>query len=544
MGGGKTMNDNTNFRQLAADEGRLAIALRDGGYTIPVAIADLIDNAVAAGATLVDVTINGGPLGYQVVIADNGHGMSIQGLEDALRYGSSQKISQSADRSLNKYGIGLKAAGTSIGKTLTIVSRTEDGSISALQLPVELIEKEGKFGVVDLEPSAESIRKINVLAGPNKPGTIVQISDCDRLEIAIAQAEASKTDFEKKLYRHIEDHLSIVFCDYISGSMTITFNGEKLVAPDLFPSEHSVGAVTTYTIAGQTITVEGFVLPPVEELEPADSKRFRISNVEDRMGLQGVFVFRGGRAMVVGGWLNMRKSHTDIYGVRFKISFAPGILDEILNMDFKKSVVDLPNEIEHQIIEQAAQYRVEFNKALTQVRAKKRAEKRDDGHELGNVFIQKHHDEIQRIKIVNDNGGSTVQVRGPWTPAPYTIETKDVDREGQGPRVVKVTSLPNDALWEPRLAKQDDTVRDFAVVLNTSHEFYVKAWEMLESAGQINAIRVLDIIFFGLAQAEWCGTDDKERASLRHWRLEVSKYLEKAGANLPKALSSELSQDE
>ncbi|MCG3769604.1 MAG: hypothetical protein JW384_00733 [Nitrosomonadaceae bacterium] len=106
--------------------------------------------------------------------------------------------------------------------------------------------------------------------------------------------------------------------------MTITFNGEKLVAPDLFPSEHSVGAVTTYKIAGQTITVEGFVLPPVEELEQADAKRFRISNVEDRMGLQGVFVFRGGRAMVVGGWLNMRKSHTDIYGVRFKISFAPG----------------------------------------------------------------------------------------------------------------------------------------------------------------------------------------------------------------------------
>ena len=538
------MAENMGFRQLPADEGRLAIALRDGGYTIPVAIADIIDNSLAAGATSVDVSISGGPLGFQVVIADNGHGMTKSGLEDALRYGSSQKSGNTEGRSLNKYGIGLKAAGTSIGKTLTIVSRSEEGSLAALQLPVDLIEKEGKFGVVDLQPPAESIRKIDSIAGSDNPGTVVRISDCDRLQVAIAQAEASKTDFEKKLYRQISDHLGVVFCDYIAKGVDIVFNGDKLEAPELFPAKYSVGKTATYTIEGQAITVEGFVLPPVEELEPAEAKRFRISNVEDRMGLQGVFVFRGGRAMVVGGWLNMRKSHTDIYGVRFKISFSPGILDEILNMDFKKSVVDLPNEIEHQIIEQAAQYRVEFNKALTQVRAQKRAGKNSDGHEISNQFIQKHHEEIQRVKIVGDEGGSSIQVRGPWTPVPYVIEASDVDRDGQGPRVVKVATLPNEALWEPRLARQDDSYRDFAVVLNTSHEFYVKAWEMLEEAGQVNAIRILDILFFGLAQAEWCGTDDKERASLRHWRLEVSKYLEKAGSNLPKALSNEPSMDE
>ena len=110
------------FRALPADEGRLAIALRDGGYSVPVAIADLIDNSVAAGADAIAVTVVAGPAGHTVYITDNGRGMTPKGLEDALRYGSTAKATQEAGHNLNKYGIGLKAAGTSIGKTLTVVS--------------------------------------------------------------------------------------------------------------------------------------------------------------------------------------------------------------------------------------------------------------------------------------------------------------------------------------------------------------------------------------------------------------------------------------
>ena len=82
-----------------------------------------------------------------------------------------------------------------------------------------------------------------------------------------------------------------------------------------------------------------------------------------------------------------------------------------------------------------------------------------------------------------------------------------------------------------------------AVALNTSHEFYAKTWQILESAGQTNAVRILDLVFFGLAQAEWCGGTDQERATLKHWRLEVSRYLESVGGKLPKALTDETSED-
>jgi hypothetical protein len=531
------------FRALPADEGRLAIALRDGGYSVPVAIADLMDNSIAAGANSISVTVVAGPAGHTVYIADNGRGMASKGLEDALRYGSMAKATQADGHNLNKYGIGLKAAGTSIGKTLTVVSRETGSTACALQLSVDQIEANKKFGVIDLDAPADLVRKIDAIAGNHKSGTCIEISDCDRLGQALAQAENSKTDFEKQMLAGISEHLSIVFSDYLVAGLTIEFNGDTLSAPELFPAKHRVGKGHTYKINGEKISVQAYLLPVAEEIPMAERQLYRISNTHDRMNLQGVFVFRGGRAMVRGGWLDMRSKHSDIYGVRFKVSFEPGPLDEILNMDFKKSRVDLPNEIEHQITEEAARYRVEFNKALTKLRAEKKVDRDDIGHGASNRFIESNAPDIQRVHIVKDDGGSQVEVKGPWMPGPYTIEIDEVERNDQGPRVIKVSELSSDALWEPKLALQDSNVRDMAVALNTSHEFYAKTWQILESAGQANAVRILDLVFFGLAQAEWCGGTDQERATLKHWRLEVSRYLESVGEKLPKGLTDESSDD-
>ena len=66
---------------------RLTDSLRDIGYDFSSAIADLVDNSIAAGANNVwlDFTWNGGKA--LVVLRDDGHGMTLVQLREALRVG-------------------------------------------------------------------------------------------------------------------------------------------------------------------------------------------------------------------------------------------------------------------------------------------------------------------------------------------------------------------------------------------------------------------------------------------------------------------------
>jgi signal transduction histidine kinase len=63
---------------------RLTTSLRDIGYDFVSALADVVDNSIAAGATEVDVEIVfDGPSSY-VLLADNGRGMSEAELKGAI----------------------------------------------------------------------------------------------------------------------------------------------------------------------------------------------------------------------------------------------------------------------------------------------------------------------------------------------------------------------------------------------------------------------------------------------------------------------------
>ena len=93
-----------------------------GGYSIPQAIAELIDNAIDAqleGSRLhVDVSFDSS----KIVVADDGIGMNAGGLQNAMRLAFSRK-----EGKLGEFGLGLKTAGTSLGKQFEIrTSQTGD----------------------------------------------------------------------------------------------------------------------------------------------------------------------------------------------------------------------------------------------------------------------------------------------------------------------------------------------------------------------------------------------------------------------------------
>src|SRR2546430_16542532 len=67
---------------------RLMDSLRDIGYELPAAVADLIDNSIDADATQVDVTVTFEGEESWIRVADNGEGMAAATLNEAMRYGA------------------------------------------------------------------------------------------------------------------------------------------------------------------------------------------------------------------------------------------------------------------------------------------------------------------------------------------------------------------------------------------------------------------------------------------------------------------------
>src|ERR1700685_3922986 len=86
---------------------RLTESLRDIGYDFPSAVADIVDNSVMAGATRVEVLTEFNGADSWVSVADDGRGMTANGVVEALRYGTRRTYARG---DLGRYGLGLKTA--------------------------------------------------------------------------------------------------------------------------------------------------------------------------------------------------------------------------------------------------------------------------------------------------------------------------------------------------------------------------------------------------------------------------------------------------
>ena len=84
-------------------------SLRAVGYTTPAAVADLVDNSVAAAARNVAIRFSGVPEPF-VAVVDDGGGMDDATLVAAMRFGSRDPRAENSGFDLGRFGLGLKTA--------------------------------------------------------------------------------------------------------------------------------------------------------------------------------------------------------------------------------------------------------------------------------------------------------------------------------------------------------------------------------------------------------------------------------------------------
>ena len=177
--------------------------LRGLGYTTASALADLIDNSIAANASLVSVVFSWRGSTSTITVLDNGEGMSDHQLERAMRLGERNPLDKRAPHDLGRFGIGLKTASFSQCRRLTVATH-KDATTSCLLWDLDVLAASEDGGWHLLEGAAPG--STHLVDRLRSAGTLVAWEALDR----IITPGATEQDFLDLIDR-VEQHLAMVF---------------------------------------------------------------------------------------------------------------------------------------------------------------------------------------------------------------------------------------------------------------------------------------------------------------------------------------------
>jgi len=128
----------TKLNTVTAAPGAAALmeGIRDFGYWLGAALADIIDNSITKHASVVEVETNMFDASPSILIKDNGVGMSATELRAAMVLGSQDPRAPRDKRDLGRFGLGLKTASFSQCRRLTVVTRANETAHAALETEV------------------------------------------------------------------------------------------------------------------------------------------------------------------------------------------------------------------------------------------------------------------------------------------------------------------------------------------------------------------------------------------------------------------------
>lgn len=329
-------------------------AIRDSGYKgTSWAVAELLDNAIEASATVVDVSILERPDTDErsVAVTDNGNGMHHRLMQVALQFGGSTRFN--SRQGLGRYGMGLPCSALSQARRIDLYSWQRPGHVWWTYLDIdEIVEKHQDF-----VPAAQQLPTSSLpFTVQSQSGTVVVLTKCDRLEYKRTSALIAKLRYE----------LGRIFRGALVRGIVLRLNGAPVAAIDpLFITGSGLTGARSFgpplelqvRVPGEssssTVTVT-FSELPVNAWHSFSNKAKREHAIAKGAG---VSIVRAGRE-IDHGWYFMgdkrRENYDDWW--RCEIAFEP-VLDELFGVTHTKQRItptDALNEILSPHIEAAA----------------------------------------------------------------------------------------------------------------------------------------------------------------------------------------------
>lgn len=541
--------------------GRLLAALGRIGYKPDSAILDMVDNAVSAEASNINVRLElenssqpgkGRPKAKlkSLTIIDDGLGMDQEGLLNALSIGSS--TAKYNDATLSKFGMGLKSASSSLGDNLKIISRVKGGKTIVGEVNFADL---GEQYLIDIyEGAKQDIALLDLHCKSDESGTAVVVNAIDQSSMP------SVTD----VIRKIEERAGVIYYYYLAGktpaprkvSITLEHSGSKIPIMPLDPlfvdeidadnpnlNETNWDGVSVKWLT-QTAPVQLSIDPdgPIAQLEmtqlphpPLTGKITKLSAAECRKhynieaGNYGFYIYRNGRLI---SWADTLEgsisSDQKLYSFRGRLNLRADA-DDAVNIDVTKSRIVLSELAWEQMKPQVTEAKQKSIAAWGRASNLYTVDN-DSTSEINAKLDEFEEDDTAADKIDESTVSPTEQKKrrarksAITEASPATQEEKKKAKE-QGQRVQFVDYLEDNMLWERAI----DAEIGLIVRISKSHRLYRDL--VLPNQKNEALITAIGVLFFALAKGEY-DTIYNSKHENKHVDQILKQFRESAGNKL------------
>ena len=453
------------------DPAALVESLRAFGYSLPAAVADLVDNSVSAEASTIEVELHWAGEDSWIRVSDDGNGMGDDELTNAMRLGSRSPREVRASADLGRFGLGLKTAGFSQGRRLTVASHGVDESVGVRQWDLDFISERAAWSLL-MDAPRERADLIELLDDA-EAGTVIIIDKLDRATDAATRDDVPAQDLFLAEAESVETHLGMVFHDFIQRGLEIRVNGQPVEAWDPFMSNHPATQrlpVETHSFEGGTVRIQPFVLPFHTKLTPEEHRLAagpRTWNAQ-----QGFYIYRAGRLLVSGSYLGLgiaQEEHYKLCRIRVDIDNS---MDLAWQIDVRKATARIPGLLRPHLLRIARRTRAQAREAYA-FRGKARA--RAPGGVVTHVW-QRHHKRDREVRYTISRTHPLVKraLEEAGAARPSVLELLDLIEE-----TLPIVSLMQDAGERPEeltaRGPYDGRTGELLDRLRESHELFVES---------------------------------------------------------------------
>lgn len=475
---------------------------RDSGYkSTSSAIAELVDNSLDAGASVIRIFIYTSGGQFEIAVFDNGRGMNQEELAVALLFGGSNKYDSRA--SIGRYGFGLPNAGLSQAKGVIAITWKKEQPLIYAKLSLDKGVSEVKQLDIDKIPE-----KLSSFYNSNSAGTAIFLKNCDRLSFKRI----------KTIEQHLEFNLGSCFRKFLDSKLKLYINDKKILPNDpLFQQKgqnlrgaKSYSEPLVYKIRipadpkKTTSVVVKFVELPINlwaELSNEQKRKHRITLNP------GMSILRADRE-IDAGWFFMGSKTKQNYDSwwRAELSFQP-CLDELFGVTHTKQQIK-PSEFIKSIISKdieglarALYNRViiafkELNTEQIKIFSKKNVEQVD-------YKLEPPRSRTLKInKLIADRAFISKKVIEGIT---YTLKAKELDSR--------------------HFFSSEFNELELIITLNTRHRFYQKIYCAAKANHSKEYMKQIELLIFSAARSESLLKDQESFASIEEFKLNWGKIL-------------------
>ena len=473
---------------------KLISSLRNTGYDNISALADIIDNSIDADASEIRVSIVPVQDDFKVVVSDNGSGMDAATLDQAMRLGSDTVRNSESD--LGKFGMGLVTASISIGRRLTVITKTPDGIFTSIQ-DLDDVIKNSRFEKILRPASDNELRAFAAETSNSGHGTVVIVEKCDRLQ------NANINQFSK----HLTDRVGQIFRMFIKTSnKSIYVRGAK------------VEAVDPMFLDNETTEIYSDEVFDVDANGQKERVRLRIAAVPDfgqqmnrikgvSISNQGFYLMRNNREIAAGEDLGIFTKHNDLNRLRIELFFS-GNIDNEMGINFTKRDVrptqSIVDKIEKIAYPQISSFRAKI----------KRSQARDSDKDI---------DHLTPAKVISEKSKLLANPKPLFTPrvatgaSTGTVQPKNsgIERPGAGAQHANPADKMNcEFLLREfkggNLFEVEQVGKKVIIYYNIDHPFYQEF--IAKNKNNKEIINTIDYLVYSLASAKLISINKENQA--------------------------------